>query len=355
MIIKKIEIENYRNFDKASAEFSKFNVLIGKNGTGKSNFMNAIMLPLRATTLNGNHFDSKMDKRNIEADTMIKVWPDLSQEESTSIIPDNSGSTAPRLFYQFLSQGKKTNLSVRIDQTDTSSNSTNFTSSILTFAGQNIELQSEIGRNGSDLLEGTFIYPLPDSREMPVAFQPGMPMIISSFDFGDALLRMKLNFRDKYDNLIKEIKKISPEILEIPVDIKGVNAWEIQFKEEYISRMLGVQGISKGTRDIVMMLIILEFSRGRSIILIEEPEVHLYPLAVKRLREIMLQYIEDKDLQIIISTHNVDFLMDLDPTQNKDVKFFEFDKIKGASSIRELTEDKEIAEMIERMSMSSKL
>jgi len=353
MIIKKVEIENYRNFDKASAEFSKFNVLIGKNGTGKSNFMSAIMLPLRGTTLNGKPFDLQKDKRNIKADTTIRVLSELSEEKSTNIIPGNSGNIAPELLYQFLSQGNNTNLLIRISQAGTSNIPPNYRSSILTPAEQQIEVQTPFSTNDLDLLYGTFIYPLADSREMPEVFQPGMPKITSGFDFGNALLAMKLNFRDKYDNLIRAIKQISPEILDILVNLGQSNSWEIQFKEASISLMLNAQGISKGTREIVMMLIILEVSRKKSAILIEEPEVHLYPLAIKKLKQIMFQYIKDKQLQIIISTHSLDFLQGLYPSQDKDVKIFEFDKKDGVSSLKELIEEKEIDEMNERMSRQS--
>jgi predicted ATPase len=163
---------------------------------------------------------------------------------------------------------------------------------------------------------------------------------------------MKLNFRDEYDNLIEAIKQISPEISDILVNPRLNNEWEIQFKEANISPILNVQNISKGTREIAMMLVILELSHEKSTILIEEPEVHLYPLAIKKLKDIMLNHIKRKNLQIIISTHSEVFLMsDLDPVQNKDIKFFEFDKRNGVSSIIELKEDKEISEARDRISI----
>jgi AAA15 family ATPase/GTPase len=353
MIIKKVEIKNYRNFDTASAEFSKFNVLIGKNGTGKSNFMNAIMLPLRAATLNGEIFDPKKDKRNPKADTMIKVRSDLSQEESTNFISGNSGNVAHELLYQFLSQANNIQPSIIINQIDTSNASPPSTTSFNSLFGQTITVQISFGYDSFKLLYETLIYPLPDSREIPEVFKASMPKISSSFDFGNALLDMKLNFRDKYDNLIKVIKQISPEILDIPVNLGKNLAWEIGFKEANINTILSAKDISKGTREIVMMLMLLEVSHEKSAILIEEPEVHLYPFALKNLKKIMFQYIRDKNIQIIISTHSPDLLSDLYPSQNKEVKFFEFDKINGGSSIKELIEDKEIADLQTRMSAGS--
>jgi len=351
MIIKRVEIENYRNFDMASAEFSKFNVLIGKNGTGKSNFLNAIMLPLRGTTLNGKPFDPYKDKRNIKADTTIKVWSELSEEESTNIMPVNSANIATGLLYQLLSRDNTKDIWIKINQIGTPITSS-YTSVISATPERKITVESSFRGEERDLLYGTFIYPVADSREMPEVFQSGMPRIATNLDFGNALLEMKLNFRDEYDNLIEEIKQISPEISDILVHSHMTNAWEIQFKEANINPILNVQNISKGTREIAMMLVILELSHEKSTILIEEPEVHLYPLAIKKLKDIMLNHIKRKNLQLIISTHSEVFLMsDLDPVQNKDVKFFEFNKRNGVSSIIELKEDKEISEARDRLSI----
>ena len=44
-MITKIEIENFKSIEKATVELGKFNVLIGPNNSGKSNFIEACMLP----------------------------------------------------------------------------------------------------------------------------------------------------------------------------------------------------------------------------------------------------------------------------------------------------------------------
>jgi predicted ATPase len=38
MVIKKLKISNFKSFDELEIELSRFNVLIGANASGKSNF-----------------------------------------------------------------------------------------------------------------------------------------------------------------------------------------------------------------------------------------------------------------------------------------------------------------------------
>ena len=49
-MIKKIQIENYKSIDTLEFELGRINVLIGENGAGKSNILEAIALAGAAVT-----------------------------------------------------------------------------------------------------------------------------------------------------------------------------------------------------------------------------------------------------------------------------------------------------------------
>ena len=40
MLIKKIKVSNFKSFGEQEIEFSDLNVIVGANGSGKSNFIN---------------------------------------------------------------------------------------------------------------------------------------------------------------------------------------------------------------------------------------------------------------------------------------------------------------------------
>ena len=46
MIINYIRIENFRNFQYLETNLSKLSIIIGENDSGKSNFLQALKLPL---------------------------------------------------------------------------------------------------------------------------------------------------------------------------------------------------------------------------------------------------------------------------------------------------------------------
>lgn len=61
MLIEKVCIENYRNFDNFEIELKRFNLIIGENNIGKTNLLNAL----------GLIFSPDMtfsQKRNLEVD-----------------------------------------------------------------------------------------------------------------------------------------------------------------------------------------------------------------------------------------------------------------------------------------------
>ena len=61
MYLKKISIINYKNLENWEAEFSpRFNCLMGKNGVGKTNIMDAIYY----MSFTKSHFNS-VDRQNI--------------------------------------------------------------------------------------------------------------------------------------------------------------------------------------------------------------------------------------------------------------------------------------------------
>ena len=60
-MITKIEIENFKSIEKAEVELGKFNVLIGPNNSGKSNFLEAILLMKKLTNYDTGRIFTERD------------------------------------------------------------------------------------------------------------------------------------------------------------------------------------------------------------------------------------------------------------------------------------------------------
>lgn len=80
MIISKIELQNFRSYDQLSLEFEKkMNIILGKNGVGKTNLVEAIHYLSLARSFR-THDDKLLIKKN-EPFAKIKAW--IEQDDFT--------------------------------------------------------------------------------------------------------------------------------------------------------------------------------------------------------------------------------------------------------------------------------
>ncbi|MBI9083967.1 MAG: AAA family ATPase [Desulfobacterales bacterium] len=80
MYIKKVVIENYRGFRHFEASLSKLTVLVGENETGKSNFIEAIALPLSSSGLDYNQ--KRLNVSDINTDCIKDFYKAILEEAS---------------------------------------------------------------------------------------------------------------------------------------------------------------------------------------------------------------------------------------------------------------------------------
>lgn len=75
MKLTKIDITNFRNYDKISLEFDNINVLIGKNGVGKTNILESIYV-LAITKSHRSYLDKNLIKEN---ETFAKIMGSVNK------------------------------------------------------------------------------------------------------------------------------------------------------------------------------------------------------------------------------------------------------------------------------------
>lgn len=80
MYIKKVTINNYRNFRNFEAILQKLTVIVGENCTGKSNFFSALSLPLAGNSIDYNQ--KKLNVSDINRDSIIEFYHSIINGES---------------------------------------------------------------------------------------------------------------------------------------------------------------------------------------------------------------------------------------------------------------------------------
>lgn len=79
MYIKKVTINNYRNFQSFEAQLNKLTIVIGENDTGKTNFFTALSLPLSGNQIDFNQ--KRLSISDINKDSIIKFFTSIINKE----------------------------------------------------------------------------------------------------------------------------------------------------------------------------------------------------------------------------------------------------------------------------------
>jgi putative ATP-dependent endonuclease of OLD family len=79
MYIRKVTINNYRNFRTFEAKLQKLTIVIGENDTGKSNFFTALSLPLSGNQIDFNQ--KRLSISDINKDSVIEFFTSVINNE----------------------------------------------------------------------------------------------------------------------------------------------------------------------------------------------------------------------------------------------------------------------------------
>jgi predicted ATP-dependent endonuclease of OLD family len=80
MYIKKVTINNFRNFRSFEAKLQKLTVVIGENDTGKTNFFTALSLPLSGNQIDFNH--KRLSISDINKDAVIDFLTSIVNKDA---------------------------------------------------------------------------------------------------------------------------------------------------------------------------------------------------------------------------------------------------------------------------------
>lgn len=108
---------------------------------------------------------------------------------------------------------------------------------------------------------------------------------------------------------------IAPHIFELETSSLNTNKEFIEFTESKLGREVESWEASDGTLRALGVLLAIESARAGATIILEEPEQNLHPWAVRILMRYIMEMIELKNLQIIITTHSQQVLEAAKPNE----------------------------------------
>lgn len=375
MKIKKFQAKNVRSFkEEINIELSDFNVFIGENSSGKSNLISLIRTALQSVNGAGQNippYDGRFpEKSNFSCLLEFDKGDidEISSEEEFNRLVSESGASRPQGTEIFKTDIDNFRRQPTLEFSSSWSREGNATVrqsfpvlSHLLFSPQDAP-HTVLENNQINFINSFYsivhrqflrksIF-VSDTRDLSVQFPMINTNLQAPIDAGSILTyvsRWMMNDRPTYDSFMDLVTLLLPRLADLQVEPSGGGA-SLFVKENDLVHPLSGNELSKGSREILVVLGALALARESSVIFIEEPEIHLHPDALKKLKSIMLDVVKEKGIQIVISTHYPLFLQGLYPETDKSVKVFKFEnKNQAGNFVNEIRTDKEISELTDKL------
>jgi predicted ATPase len=246
-VLEKIQITNYRSIAAATVEFRPFTLLVGANGSGKSNLLR--LLNELSLTAQGGRV------------SLTRHFNHPSEQLTIGVFTTGHSPTAMTLGLPIQKPSELN--SVRVFQI-------------------NPEL---IG--GEEALAPHPVV-APDGR--------GAVQVLDTLKTGD--------HEELFEKIETTLREFIPEIEKLSF-VPGTNVKKLQVREKGIATPVLVQDLSEGTRLVLTILTIVYQERKPSIICLEDIDRGLHPRLFGQVVDVCRRLVtEEKGTQIIATTHN---------------------------------------------------
>jgi Uncharacterized conserved protein len=163
----------------------------------------------------------------------------------------------------------------------------------------------------------------------------------------DALLASSLMRGDDRDYILNGVSNwLSRMKLADRIEVRQQgrsNRYELIVHRGEISCNLRDVGI--GVSQILPVLVVSYFAKPGSVVILEEPEIHLHPLAQSTLAELFTEVSKERNLQFIVETHSehlfrrMQTIIARDPKKLEDVSMYFIEREEKSAKLRELEVD----------------
>ena len=323
MLISRITLHNWKNFQDCSVNLAQRCFIVGANATGKSNFLDAIRF-LHDIVKKGGGLQTAVESRG--GITKIRC---LSARKQTDVLisvmlRENAGApdkwqytigfkhTGGGIFKSEVSVCEEKVIKLTENHTllDRDENSSDETPDTLKYTHIEQAVTSQSFKELKDALEDIEYMNLVPQMVRESSSGSMLKEDYYGRSFLADMAKLNESVRNKYLLKINEILRCAVPQLDNLSFVKDKNGF-YHLEAKYLHwRAKGSKQTESQFSDGTLRLIGFLFSilNGRGILLLEEPEINLHPGVVKQLPEFIAKLQRYKDRQIIITTHSYDIL-----------------------------------------------
>ncbi|MGF7138034.1 AAA family ATPase [Roseimarinus sediminis] len=147
------------------------------------------------------------------------------------------------------------------------------------------------------------------------------------------LYSIKQHAKIVYNRIVKTIQSIAPYFLDFELIPNNEDYIKLQWKDKFSDIIYGVSDLSDGTIRFIALTVLFMQPDLPDTIIIDEPELGLHPTAISKLAG-MIKSVSTKGCQVIIATQSTDLISHFSPES-----IITVDQIDGCSKFNRLNVD----------------
>ena len=304
-----IEIKGYKSIKSARVDLKPINILIGANGSGKSNFLSFFELLSRLYASKLNEYV----ELNGGANKFLHKGQKVTNEISFQIEFDNGKKsytfTLTADMNGFILKPKDINHPI-FDEIE--ANISKFDKVI----DLSIELYKELIEYSNP--KNIRKYHFHDTgKQSPFTQLSHIENdIYYLYETGSNLAAFLFNISQSnkivYNRIISTIQSIAPYFSDFYLQPNSGKYIRLQWTDKYSDTIYGVTDLSDGTMQFIALATLFMQPNLPSVIIIDEPELGLHPTAIAKLAG-MIQSAAAKGCQVIVATQSTDLISHFAP------------------------------------------
>lgn len=319
-MLQRVSIQNFKSLKDVTLDLQKVNLLIGPNNSGKTNFLKAITSFEKDSEIGQMSFKRKTGEIRFDFTYLFnsdgrfyETVPSKLMKYSRSVITELRGDS----FFTDYTKHKN-----------------------LTFIN---EFNEEQFQGETPFLEEFYqyikvpIYKLnPDNIQSSSQYRSEHQFKEDGSNILQFLQFLYSRIPFEFEKLVDDFSKITNDFAKIRMPDTQPGMFQLQLYDNF-GLGYSKDDVSEGVLYFLMLLCIVYQPFPPKLLLLEEPERGIHPRRIHEVMNFIFQLAEEKDVQIILTTHNENVL---NYFSNSPESVFVFDKNEeGATQVRNLKRD----------------